>query len=193
MGWGSRIHRPIGSGCNGRRFRARVVIAVNEIQIADPMTVPIILTPTYGRDLVYATDLYQRVYCAPTTPFQIRKTTNTNGALYSAPASGGLPPGPEDTWTLVSGTELGVADADATRHVFQTPSLFAGLAYVDLWTYVYQHSGSWVGPFTVIHELWGNFFRWNRVTNPSIGGIKPEQAHTATRDFSIHLLSRSRG
>lgn len=197
MGWGSRVHRPCSSGAHGgktARYRPRVVIAVNEITISEAMTTPLIVLPQYGRDLNYATDLYQRLYVAPSTPYQIRRSVSANGALYSSTVDGdGNPPGPESTWTIVASSELGALHLDDTRHTFQTPTWFTGLTHVDLWTWVSQNEPDFTEPFTVIHELWGNFFRWNRPTNSTIAGRKPEQINPSVKDTSIRLLGRARG
>ena len=181
-------------GSASRRTVARIVIASHEIYVDEPMAEPVVFAPDFGRKLAYATDLHQRIYCVAGASYQTRKTTTANGALYSAPSpGGGLTPSEEDTWTIVSGTELGEADCDTTRHVFQTPSLFVGLDYVDLWTWVYQPAGSWEGAFTIVHELWGNFHRWHRAVTESLVFIKPEDTRPHVPHTSIRLLGKHRG
>jgi hypothetical protein len=196
MGWGTRVHRPTASGIYGgktARYRPRVVISSHEVTITSPMTEAFIFLPMSGKDLNYATDLYQRIYCVAETKAQIRRTVMLNGALHSASPSGSNPPDENATWSEITASLLGEATANTTRHVQQIPTWFTGHTHVDLWTWIYQPAGSWDGEFTVVHELWGNFFRWNRITNPAIGPIKPIGTAPDIKDTEIKILTRDRG
>lgn len=195
MGWGSRPHRVAARGFGGRRFRNRVVIARNEVSVVGAMSDgPVIVLPSVPVNLQYAKDLYQRVYCTTVGNYQVSKTVQIDGALYSASAyGGGEPPDENSTWTLIAGTTLGQADSIPTRHVQQTPTLFDGLTFASLWTWVYQSPGAYDEPFTVVHELWGNFVRWVREQKPMDPVVGHNTSQWGTREHQLRILSKASG
>lgn len=177
---------------------ARVTIAVNEIRIIEPMVSgPHIVLPQLGRNLLYANDIYQRIYSPDINSFEPLHTTEMSGALYSAVSpGGGLPPADDASWSEVSGTNLGVLSGHIVSYVKQPWNLFTGLTYVDLWTWVYQPPTHWSVPFTIVHELWANYRRWNLAPtagSPSPGPRRATPGRPIISDTSIRIAGRHRG
>jgi len=150
---------------------------------------PLVFPPRMGIDLLYATDLYQRMFVI--IPLFVEQSTIImQGTVYSAPAGGGgETPLYDATWTLVPGSSTTTFQGSIVKHVHMPQSLFDGLAYIDLNTFVWQHPSKWTQPFEVVHELWGNHYRWNRAN--------PEKevwlGSTGSKDSEIAPLSREKG
>jgi hypothetical protein len=198
MPWASRIHRIVRGGvfsANGRRFRTRAVITQHVIEVKTPLLEPIVVAPGTGLGLDYATDLWQRIYCDYVGDRQYLRTIHFGGGLYSAPSpGGGEPPGADDTWTLIPETDLGPRSANVAHYLQVVPDWLAGHTFVDLSTTVWQDPHKFREPFVVVHELWGNHFRWFRLQHPSpVAGSREDTAIPSVRDGTHRLTSRKRG
>lgn len=198
MPWDNRIHR-IGRGglwsAGSRRFLTRAVIAQREVKVDAPLHDPVVIEPSYGHDLNYACDLWQRIYCTFVGDRRYLRTIQLGASLYSAASpGGGAAPGPDESWSVVSGTDLGSISANVAHYRQVTPTLLNGHTYVDLRTTVFQKPSLFRHPFVVVHELWGNHYRWFRVPHPDPESNKNTvNAIPRVRDPQVRLEGRRQG
>ena len=158
----ARVPKVSGFLFGGRRRRSFPLALLHQTRVtveAPLLNGPVIQIPDQGFRPLYATNLHQRMLCEHIHPLQHRRSILIDGAIYSTTDA---PPNESATWSLVAGTELGASAANLVRYVAHDQALFTGLTFIGLWTWVNQNPRDWFGPFSVVHELWGNAFRFSR-------------------------------
>lgn len=161
-------------GGSPRRDQPRVVIGAHKVVVTEPTYNALVVEPDAGFDVRYATDLYRRIFVIENQNAKLFRSVQFDSYLYGiTDPGGGKVPDDDDTFTEITDSRI-KGSGNKVFHERQDESWFIGTYdFVGLYTWVYQSPEFWQGPFTVVHELWGNAYRWGRADRKGADDTHP--------------------